>query len=95
MVMVYAIALGLGILALILVIMGSAFAANVGRADPNLRLGTKGRMALAALLGFGMGGIAAEFSPLDLSWPIALVLATLAAGVSVAWVRYAGARTDT
>lgn len=91
MVKVYAIALSIGFLALILVIMGGALAGNVQQEerDPDRRLGLNGRTALGALLGFGIGGMAAEFSPLDLGWPVALVVAVLAAALGAAWARYA------
>lgn len=91
MVKVYATALSIGFLAMIVVIMGGAFADNVRREDrdPNGRLGSNGRTALGALLGFGIGGMAAEFSPLDFDWPVALVIAVIASGMGAAWVRYA------
>lgn len=89
---VYAIALGLGLVALIVLILGSAYATNVGRQDRdiNRRIGKKGRMILAGVLGFGMGGIAADFSPLGLGEPLTMILALLAAVAAVAWVHFRG-----
>lgn len=82
MIKVYAIALAVGAVVLIGVIFWSSLP---DKAVP----GQRARMALGAVLGFGMGGMAAEYSPLDISWPIALVLAVVASAASVAWVRYA------
>jgi hypothetical protein len=36
-----------------------------------------------------MGGMAAEFSPLDISWPVALAIAVVGGFVGAFWVRYA------
>ncbi|MDX1468564.1 MAG: hypothetical protein R3258_04430 [Acidimicrobiia bacterium] len=90
MVTLYAISLVLGIVALIWVILGGALAANLGRPekDPGTRLGLNGRSAVGAILGFGMGGMAAEFSPLGFSTPVSALLAVAGAGVGVVWVRY-------
>jgi hypothetical protein len=69
---VYAIALTVGVLALI----GWIFAVYVGNErasfNPDQRFGLSGRRVVAGLVGFGMAGMSAEFSPRDLSWPIAL-----------------------
>jgi hypothetical protein len=91
MVKVYAIALTLGIVGLLVLILGGAFAENVGRPerDPGVRFGQAGKVTVGALIGFGMGGMSAEFSPLDLSWQVSLVIAAAAALLSVFWVRYA------
>lgn len=91
MVKVYAIALVLGIVGLLAVILGGALAENLGRddKDPGKLLGTAGKMTIGALVGFGMGGMSAEFSPLDLSWPVSLVIAVGASLLAVFWVRYA------
>lgn len=96
MVKVYAVTLALGVVGLLVVILGGAFATNVGREDrdPGERFGLTGKVVLGALLGFGMGGMAAEFSPLDLSWPVALVIAVAAAGGAAVWVRYAVAQAE-
>ncbi|HJR92842.1 MAG TPA: hypothetical protein VJ938_10410 [Acidimicrobiia bacterium] len=89
MVKVYAVALVVGVVALLGWIMMRTLSANIDRAsiDPEQRLGLMGRRVVAALVGFGIGGMSAEFSPRDLSWPFALVLAILGAGAA-AW--YAG-----
>lgn len=87
MVKVYAIALALGALALIAWIFATYLAGNVGawsRVNPEGRFGKRGRMIVAGLVGFGMAGMSAEFSPRDLSWPVCLVLAVLGAGAA-AW----------
>lgn len=91
MVKVYAVALGVGVVALIVVLFGGALAENLGRAerDPGERLGAPGKSAIGALVGFGMGGLSAEFSPLDLVWPVSLLISVAAALLSVLWVRYA------
>lgn len=91
MVKVYAIVLVLGIIGLLLYILGGAFAENLGREDrgPDARFGLKGKLVVGAAVGFGMGGMSAEFSPLDFSWPVALVIALGAGALSVFWVRYA------
>lgn len=90
MVKVYAVVLGLGFVALVILLMGSTLAGNVDKPerDPNTRIGTTGRALVGATLGFGMGGMAGEFSPMDLSWPIALVLAIAGAAIGGLWVRY-------
>jgi hypothetical protein len=95
MVKVYAIALVIGLLGLLIVILGGAFADNVGRPDrdPGEWLGTWGKTLIGAVLGFGMGGLSAEFSPLDLSWQIALLIAFGAAAASIFWVRYSVSRS--
>lgn len=96
MVKVYAITLSLGILALLVIVLGGSFAENIDRPDrdPGELIGLRGKMAVGATLGFGMGGMSAEFSPLDFSWQVALIIAVLAGAVSVVWVRYAVARAD-
>jgi len=94
---VYAVVLVLGIVGLLIYILGGAFAENLGREDrgPDARFGLGGKLAVGAAVGFGMGGMSAEFSPLDLSWPIALLIALVAAGLSMLWVRYAVGQTQT
>ena len=89
MVAVYAIVLVVGVVALIAWIFAHAFAQNsaTDRFDPEERFGITGRRLVAALVGFGMAGMSAEFSPRDLGWPLALVLAIAGAG-ALAW--YAG-----
>lgn len=94
MVKVYAITLALGLLGLLVVIFGGTLAENLGRPDrdPGERIGFTGKMVIGGMVGFGMGGMSAEFSPLDLGWQVSLVLAVAAAVLSVFWVRFAVAR---
>jgi hypothetical protein len=89
MVKVYAVVLVVGIVALLVWIMARAFSANIDRPslDPEARFGVPGRRVVAAFVGFGMAGMSAEFSPRNLSWPVALALA-LAGAAGAAW--YAG-----
>lgn len=86
MVKVYAVVLVLGIALLIGWIFSHAVAENssVDRFDPERRFGVSGRRVVAAMVGFGMAGMSAEFSPRDLSWPVALALALVGAG-ALAW----------
>lgn len=92
MVKVYAVVLTVGVLALIAWIFVSYLAANAEsfqRLDPETRWGKGGRRVVAGLVGFGMAGLSAEFSPRSISWPVALVLAVLGAGAAAwytAWV---------
>ena len=90
MVKVYAVALSLGIIGLLVLILGGAFAENVSRPDrdPGAWFGQAGKVTVGALIGFGMGGMSAEFSPLDLNWQVCLLIAAAAALLSVLWVRY-------
>ncbi|MGF1617449.1 MAG: hypothetical protein ACFCU2_06520 [Acidimicrobiia bacterium] len=91
MVVVYASSLAVGFVALLVIVMGGTLAENLGRADrdPGMRIGQRGRLIVGSVLGFGIGGMAAEFSPLGLSWPVALAAALVAALLAVLWVRYA------
>jgi hypothetical protein len=91
MVVVYAFSLALGFVALLVIVMGGTLTENLGRddRDPGVRIGQRGRFVVGGVLGFGIGGMAAEFSPLDFTWPIALVAACLAALLGLLWVRYA------
>ncbi len=90
MVKVYAVVLALGVLALIAWIFARSLAVNVPAwtgIDPEGRLGVLGRRVVAGMVGFGMAGMSAEFSPRNLSWQLALVLA-LAGAMAAMW--YAG-----
>ncbi len=89
MVKVYAVVLSLGLVVLIGWIVLRALAVNIDRAtiDPEERFGIGGRRVVAALVGFGMAGMSAEFSPRGITWPFALGLAVLGAGAA-SW--YAG-----
>lgn len=90
MVKVYAIVLAAGVLSLIAWIFAAYLGGNVPawkRFDPEERLGKPGRRVVAGLVGFGLAGMSAEFSPFDLSWPVALILAVVG-GLAMVW--YAG-----
>jgi hypothetical protein len=89
MVRVYAVVLVIGLIALLAWILAhTVFAASSrGAFDPEERFGVPGRRVVAGLVGFSMAGLSAEFSPRDISWPVALVLAVMGAAV-LAW--YAG-----
>lgn len=90
MVRVYAVILAAGVVLLVGWIFAAYLAGNVPswkRSDPEDRFGIPGRRVVAGLVGFGLAGMSAEFSPFGLSWPIALALAIAGAGVMV-W--YAG-----
>ena len=95
MIKVYAIALAIGVVGLIVVILGGALAENLNRPerDPGAILGGGGLMALGATLGFGMGGMASEFSPLGFGWQVSLAIAVAAAVISAMWVRYSLGRS--
>lgn len=89
MVKVYAIVLAIGVSALIAWIFAHAYATSNDKPerDPEATVGIRGRRVVAGLVGFGMAGMSAEFSPRDISWPIALVLALVGSG-ALMW--YAG-----
>jgi hypothetical protein len=94
MVKIYSICLALGVVGLLVVILGGAFAENVGRParDPGRRIGGVGRAVIGAMVGFGMAGLSAEFSISDLSWQTALLVAIAGAGAGAVWAWYASAR---
>lgn len=96
MIKFYAVSLALGVIGLIIAIFGGALADNLGRPglDPGERFGPGGKQVVGALAGFGMGGMSAEFSPLDLPWQASLAIALVAAVLSVYWVRYAVAQVE-
>lgn len=89
MIKVYAVVLVVGVVALIAWIFATVLAGNLSRPrlDPEQRWGVPGRRAVAGAVGFGMAGMSAEYSPLGIEWPLALVLA-VAGGVAAGW--YAG-----
>ena len=97
MVKAYAVVLVLGIIGLLVMILGGALAENLGKPerDPGARFGPTGKLVVAAAVGFGMGGMSAEFSPLDFTWPVALAIAIVAMLVSMVWVRYATRLSET
>ncbi len=86
MVWIYATALVLGSLALLVWILGVAVGAWVDGwefADPEQRFGEKGRSAVAAAAGFGMGGMSATFA----GWnPVLAAAAALVGGVALVTV---------
>ena len=88
---VYPIALVVGLGGRLAIILGSTLAENLGKQDkdPGERLGNTGRATIGALIGFGMGGMSAEFSPLELSWPVCLAIAIVASLLAAFWVRHA------
>lgn len=97
MIKVYAISLVLGIVGIIVAIFGGALAENLGRPDmdPGSRFGLTPKTTVGALAGFGMGGMSAEFSPLDFRWEVSLLVALIAALLAVVWVRYSVTRAET
>ena len=91
MVTAYAISLVAGLVALAIVVIGGLLASSTGRegSDPGRRIGATGNAVIGGAVGFGMAGLSAEFSPLDLDWGVSLAIATIAAALSVFWVRLA------
>lgn len=89
MVKVYAVVLVVGLIALLAWVLAHAVFVGSERAglDPETRFGIPGRRIVAGSIGFSMAGLSAEFSPRDISWPLALLLAAIGAAV-LAW--YAG-----
>jgi hypothetical protein len=86
---IYAVVLIVGMVALLVWVFLTVLAGSIDRPSLDLesRFGVVGRRAVAAAVGFGMAGMSAEYSPLDIGWPVAVVLA-LAGGGAAAW--YAG-----
>ncbi len=93
MVKVYAVALALGLVGLLVVILGGALAENTGHEerDPSRKWGATGRTVIGALVGFGMGGLSVEFSTIEAGWQLALLLAVVGAIGGGLWGRF-GAR---
>ncbi len=91
MITVYAISLAIGFVGLLLAVFGAALAENMHR--PNLdifeKLGPKSQRVVGAVAGFGMGGMAAEFSPVGFGTGVSLLIALGAAALAIFWVRYA------
>ncbi len=90
MVTVYALALSIGLVGLVVVIFGGTLMENLGRPDrdPGARIGAGGRIALAALVGLGMAGLSAEYSPLDLGPVSVFALSILGAIGAGAWAAF-------
>ena len=83
MVVVYGIAVVVGSLALVAWLVADAFAdaPDDRRRGPSERYGGSGQSIVAAVLGFGLGGMSASFA----GWHVALALtAALAGGVALA-----------
>jgi len=82
--------LAIGFLGLVAILFSGTLAENTAspKRDLNQRIGPRGRSWVGLILGFGMGGMAAEFSPLDLSWQVAAALAVVGGWVGFAWVRF-------
>lgn len=85
MIKVYAVVLVVGLVALVAWIFLTVLAGNLDRPsiDPEARFGLPGRRVVAGAVGFGMAGMSAEYSPLDINWPLALVAALLGAAAAV------------
>lgn len=93
MVKVYAIVLAVGVTALLAWIIFRSLAVNVptwNRLDPEQRWGIPGRRVVAGMVGFGMAGMSAEFSPRALPWPVALILALLGAAAAIWYSGWVG-----
>lgn len=90
MVKVYAIALVIGVVGLLVVILGGSLAENLGHegADPGRKIGKAGRTVIGGLVGFGMAGMSAEFSPLGLEWSSSFLLALVGAAAGAIWGFY-------
>jgi hypothetical protein len=84
---VYAVSLTLGLFALVAWIFSAYVSNERPQLDPDRRFGLRGRRSVAALVGFGLAGMSAEFSPRDFHWLLSLGLA-LIGGAVAAW--YAG-----
>lgn len=94
MVGAYAVALVIGLLGLIVVVFGGTLSENLGREDrdPGKRIGRAGRTVIGGLVGFGMAGLSAEFSPLGLATWAVFALALLGASIAAAWAAFASDR---
>lgn len=79
---IYAVVLAAGVVLLIAWIFATYIGGNVAawkHLDAEERFGKSGRRVVAGLVGFGLAGMSAEFSPFDLSWPVGLALAVAGA----------------
>jgi hypothetical protein len=83
---VYAVVLVIGILALIAWIVAHSWADSVDRPerDPEHRFGMTGRRVVAAMVGFGMAGMSAEYAAREITAPFVVLLAVLGA-IAAAW----------
>ena len=91
MVKLYAVSLAAGVVGLVILIIGGAFASERDEGDlpESGRPGPGASQFVAGLAAFGMGGLAAEFAPLDFGWPLAFALALVAGAGGVLWARFA------
>lgn len=82
----YAVVLVVGVLSLIGWVVAHSWAVSAERSDrdPEERFGVRGRRVVAALVGFGMAGMSAEYAARDISPPLVFGLA-LAGAVVAAW----------
>ena len=92
---VYAISLVSGVLLLLAWVAAVAVAETVtgwDHVDPDRRFGRRGRLAVAGLTGFGLGGMSATFG----GWPVAAALAGATGGAVLvgAAARYLAGGTD-
>lgn len=95
MIVVYSVALGLGLAVLVGWILFGGFADGRKKDSRPRSLDNQSvKMVIGGVLGFGMGGIAAEFAPIEFAWPVVLLFASGAAVASVLWVRYATKTVD-
>lgn len=94
MITVYAVSLSLGFVGLLVAIFGSALAENMDRPSLDMfrRLGPRSQLVVGAITGFGMGGMAAEFSPMGFGTGLSFLIAVVAGVVAFFWVRYATAQ---
>lgn len=95
MVPIYALATAVGLVALLawiaLTVFANTVAGSVAR-DPERRFGPTGRLAVAAVFGFGMAGMSASFA----GWPwLAALAAALAGAIGAGLVaRYLGPESE-
>lgn len=78
----YAVVLVVGILLLLVWVAAVAVAETVAgweHVDPDVRYGRRGRLIVASLTGFGLGGMSATFA----GWPVVAALAAAGGGVVV------------
>lgn len=95
MVAVYAIAIVLGVIAIIAwVVLGMLAEAVAGKEslDPETRFGTTGRDVVAGVVGFGLGGMSASYA--GGATAVALLGAVLGAAALVIIGRYLGVEED-
>lgn len=87
MVALYAVATVAGLVSLTGWILAASFESSF---DPETRFGVGGRRFVAGVTGFGLGGMAAAYSPLDLNAGVEMVAALVGAGVAVWYAGWAG-----